>query len=124
MRLGACISIALVLNLSIWDFCVALSGSTEKPDSLDAQTPPGAVSTPDSSALEITPPTIETKAIRLYDGDLSDNEGDTNQAAPVYRKWWFWSIIGGALVTAAIIGAGGGEEARPDLPDFPGPPER
>lgn len=123
-RAAACMSAILVFNLSVWDACLAFGESAEKPDSLNAQAPPSAVSAPDSSALKMTPPRPETKAVRLYGEDLPDNKGEVNQTAPVYRKWWFWSIAGGALVTAAIIGAGAGEEAGPDLPDFPNPPER
>jgi hypothetical protein len=24
---------------------------------------------------------------------------------PVYRRWWFWTAIGGAVVTAVLVGA-------------------
>jgi hypothetical protein len=27
------------------------------------------------------------------------------QAAPIYRKWWFWTIIGAAVVGAATAAA-------------------
>lgn len=148
MRRVACLSIVLVLNLVVWDLCLA-AGAAEKPDSLNAQMPGEAIpaadssasrrsagdptatspttagpTTTDTSALKIAPPAGEASMIRLYDSDLPDSEEGANSTAPIYRKWWFWSVIGGALVTAMIIGAGGEEEAGPDLPGFPGPPER
>lgn len=123
-RRGALVSVALVLNLSAWDFGAALGGAAEKPDSLGVQAPQDSVSAADSLAREIAPPATKPEAVRLYEGDLSDGQGNANRTAPVYRKWWFWSIVGGVLLSAAVIGAGRGDEARPNLPDFPDPPER
>lgn len=128
-RPAACVAVALVVNLSAWDLCLAVGGSTEKPDSLDTQVPQGAVLAGDSSAADpsefgVAPPASEASTVRLYDGDLFGDRGEAPERTPVYRKWWFWSIIGAALVTAAILGAGGEEEATPDLPDFPDPPNR
>jgi tetratricopeptide (TPR) repeat protein len=41
---------------------------------------------------------------------------------PVYKKWWFWTIIGGAVVVAVAVGVGvgvgtsGGSDFNPNFP--------
>lgn len=141
MRPGAGLCVILVLNVAVWDFCLAAGG---RPGPINTETPGEAVPAADSSAANqaapnqsasdpavadpsapgIVPPAGETGVTRLYDSDLPGSQGGPDLTVPIYRKWWFWSIVGGALVTAMIVGARGEEEAGPDLPNFPGPPER
>lgn len=49
-------------------------------------------------------------------------EGAQGKHTPVYRTWWFWATVGGALATVAVLGAIGGGSGE-GLPDFPDPPD-
>lgn len=50
---------------------------------------------------------------------------DTPAAKPIYKKWWFWTIIGGVVVagvvTGAVVGATASKSPPPEpfLPDDP-----
>jgi hypothetical protein len=41
---------------------------------------------------------------------------------PVYRTWWFWATVGGAIATVAVLALIGGDSDE-GLPDFPDPPD-
>ena len=38
---------------------------------------------------------------------------------PVYRKWWFWTIIGGAVAAATAVGIGIGASSATQAPPAP-----
>lgn len=38
---------------------------------------------------------------------------------PIYKKWWFWTIIGGAAAAVAVGTAIGVSAQKPDLSDVP-----
>jgi hypothetical protein len=125
----ACLAVALALNLATWDLRPAFGQSGEEPDSLNGPALVDTVSaeetsTPSSPAIQLPAFVPEARPMGLAGEDSRQHDQAAGRKAPLYRKWWFWSIVGSTLVTAAIIGAGGGDEARPDLPDFPDPPEK
>jgi hypothetical protein len=120
------------------------STPVEPPANQPSSGPPSAGQTPpDSTAaalpMGITPPhdfrqregsdqiMITGGAPGAGSGSQTDAEAgapEGSSKAPFYRRWWFWTAVGGAIATAVLIGASGGDEAPPNLPDFPNPPER
>ena len=36
---------------------------------------------------------------------------------PIYKKWWFWSLVGGAVAGIAVTAAASGGDSRTVLPE-------
>lgn len=79
----------------------------------------------------VNPPAVEYYVVALTaSGDVLASEGsekspqalgvDTEEAAPIYGKWWFWAGIGGVLAAGTITAialAGGGSTPSNNLAD-------
>lgn len=63
--------------------------------------PPEIIKPPVTTIPDTPPPTVETKR------------------PPLYKRWWFWTVVGGAAAVVAVgVGVGVGMAARePDLTD-------
>jgi tetratricopeptide (TPR) repeat protein len=81
----------------------------------EAAAPPPAASAPPPApppSLPTAPPPVETTAPHadaLLSTPAQTNEATRSEAAPVYERWWFWTIVGAAVAagvgTAAALGA-------------------
>lgn len=90
-------------------------------------TMPGVVKPSEPPALDKTKPSEPPKPDSGVTG-LTAQGGtptDTPAAKPIYKKWWFWTIIGGVVVagvvTGAVVGATANKSPPPEpfLPDDP-----
>jgi hypothetical protein len=40
-------------------------------------------------------------------------ESGQGEARPIYKKWWFWAVVGGAVASAVVIGVVTGHKSDP-----------
>jgi hypothetical protein len=76
--------------------------------------PPVAAPTlpPQSLAMAHDPgkSAASSNVLRTDAGPVSDSAAD---GRPIYKKWWFWAIVGGAVAGAVVIGAVAGHKSDP-----------
>jgi hypothetical protein len=141
---------ALVLNLAVGDACL-VAASTAARDEEVREVPPGQ---PPADSAAVAPSATPTATpplgispphdfrqrgqgdeaailggapiVQHTDTDVGAETGAPGEGrkAPIYKRWWFWTAVGGVVATAVLIAAGGKDETTPDLPDFPNPPAR
>ena len=137
--IAAWLFILLVLNLVAFDACLwaFTTGETEEAgrarppvvgeqegaaDSLDASPEASPVPAAVPGGPAIAPPSSRDQLIfENRDGSVGK---PARSHAPIYKKWWFWTVAASVAATAVVLSVGGAEESRRDLPDFPNPPER
>ena len=69
------------------------------------------------------PPTLVPNKLPDQNGQNGQNGQTTDTASkPIYKKWWFWTIIGGVVaagvITGVAVGVSSGNSVAPDpIPD-------
>ncbi len=79
--------------------------STVAPDPTAGPGPavsPTAVS-PTAVSPTAVSPTVAGPTVSRTDPAISSPPSEPSRASPVYRRWWFWTAIGGGVAAAAII---------------------
>jgi hypothetical protein len=61
-------------------------------------------------------------ALEIPEAEDGEDDQGGGTDTPVYRTWWFWAAIGGAIAAVAVVGLIGGDSSE-GLPDFPDPPD-
>jgi len=99
----------------------ATAGEADAPDSLVS--PQEAPQRAGEEAVT-APSRPSDHLILTGQGMTKSSDTPVPKKAPVYKRWWFWTLAASAVAAAVVLGAAGAEESRRDLPDFPNPPER
>jgi iron complex outermembrane receptor protein len=77
-------------------------------------TPPPAVASSAAPVVAVTvpnvgaPPAASAGASNLADGVAASASTPADRAAPVYRRWWFWALIGGGVAAGLGVAAAAG----------------
>lgn len=69
--------------------------------------PPAAETTPSTSppnASSSTPPAAQAEPQPSAPATTAANEPTPSSERPVWKKWWFWTIIGGVVVAGIVVG--------------------
>ena len=136
-RMVAWLFILSVVNLAAVDpWALASAGGLAQMDGEPAGEPAGApageVDAPDSLASPrdpgqeaVTAPSEPFDHLILTDrGPAIGSDTPASKGAPVYKRWWFWTVAASAVAAVVVLSATRAEEPRKDLPDFPNPPDR
>lgn len=62
------------------------------------------------------PPAVPA-ATSAADGKAQPGISQTDTRKPIYKKAWFWAVIGGVAAVGIVVGAVAGTQARPAGPD-------
>ena len=133
-RIIASLFVVLVMNSVALDPCILASesGQTAPTDAELPEAPAGTADVPDSLASPqgaggeafTAPSRPFDQLILTGQGAAKSSDTPARKGAPIYKRWWFWTVAGSAVATAVILSVAGAEESRKDLPDFPNPPDR
>ncbi|HNN97179.1 MAG TPA: tetratricopeptide repeat protein [Pseudomonadota bacterium] len=64
---------------------------------------PGPAVSPTAVSPTAVSPTVAGATASRTDPAISRPPSEPSRASPVYRRWWFWTAIGGGVAAAAII---------------------
>lgn len=67
-----------------------------------APPPTASEPVPEPRATE-PPPVAPPTDTQPQTATASTSTSDTSSGAPVWKKWWFWTIIGGVVVVAVVV---------------------